>query len=63
MKPESLKEVLVRRDGITNLEAEQLIEEARADLYRMIETEEFIDDADFCIDWFGLEPDYILELL
>lgn len=60
---ESLLEVLMRRDVLTEDEAQQVIDEARAELNELLEEGEDINEADFCMNWFGLEPDYIIELL
>lgn len=60
---ESLKEVLMRRDNLNEQEALDLIQEAREDLHDKLASEEYVDDTDFMADWFGLEPDYIMELL
>ena len=59
----SLKEVLMRRDNMTAQDAEELIQEAREDLHDRLAADEFVDDADFMAEWFGLEPDYIMELI
>jgi len=58
---QSIKEVLMNRDGMSAQEAEDLIEEAREDLYERLETGEMPDD--ICEEWFGLEPDYLDELI
>lgn len=57
---ESIKEVLMRRDGMTAHEADELIRDAKADLRQRLEAGEMPDD--ICEEWFGLEPDYIMEL-
>jgi len=60
---ETIKEVLMRRDGITEYEADAMIGEARAALL------EYLDDGDMeaayeiCEEYFGLEPDYLMELM
>lgn len=54
---ESLKEVLMRRDGLTEEEAEEQIEEARQAVMDGDDPEEVL------ADWFGLEPDYVFDLL
>lgn len=43
----SIRQVLMQRDGLSQEEAEELIAEARKELN----------------DWFGLEPDYIWDLV
>lgn len=57
----TIKQILVKRDGMTPEEADQLITEATDDLYSQLAAGELPDD--ICADWFGLEPDYIDELL
>lgn len=53
----SLKSVLMRRDEITSQEADELIEDAA----RMIDDGE--DPERILQDEFGLEPDYVFDLL
>lgn len=62
---ESIKEVLMRRDEMSAEEAEELIKEAKADLIDRIDSgESMLDIMDsFCADWFGLEQDYLQELI
>ena len=60
---ETLKEILMRRDNITAQDAEELIQNAREDLHDRLAANEYVDDSDFMAEWFGLEPDYIMELL
>jgi len=54
---ESLKEVLMRRDGMEAEEADELIEEAQQAVMDGDDPEEVL------ADWFGLEPDYAFDLL
>ena len=52
--------ILMRRDGISENEAENLIEECREDLRWICETSGSYDDAVNCIEyWLELEPDYL----
>jgi hypothetical protein len=61
MPQETIKQVLMRRDHMTEEEAEDLITQAKADLNeRLAEGEE---PYDICEEWFGLEPDYLMELI
>lgn len=60
---ESIKEVLMRRDGMTASEAHDAIKEAKEDLQELIEDGLFMEAEDICRDHFGLEPDYIMDLL
>ena len=54
---ESIKQILMRRDGMSADEAADLIQEAREAVA------EGQDPEEVCWDYFGLEPDYIWELL
>lgn len=59
---ETIKEILMRRDGMTAEDADELIQEAKDDLLERIEDGD--DTAhDICEEYFGLEPDYLMELL
>jgi len=58
---ETIKDVLMRRDGLTAQEANDFITEARADLNKRLADGEYPDD--ICEEWFGLEPDYVYELM
>lgn len=58
---ESIKEVLMRRDGISAKEADDLIKEARKDMNERLEAGEYPDN--ICEEWFGLELDYIIDLI
>lgn len=58
---ETIKQVLMRRDGMSAWDADDLIDQAKTDLQERLETGEM--PFDICQEWFGLEPDYIMELL
>lgn len=58
-----LRETLMRRDKMSAEDAQALIDEAKKDLMARIDADEYIDDQDFMEEWFGLEPDYFLELM
>lgn len=53
----TLKEVLMERDGLTSKEAQNLITEARNRVMGGEDPEEILEEE------FGLEPDYIFDLL
>jgi len=58
---EPIKTILMRRDGMSAVEADLLIGDAKRDLnYRLDQGEQ---PYDICAEWFGLEPDYLEELL
>lgn len=56
-----IKEVLMKRDGISAEEAEDLIAQAREDFNERLEAGEM--PFDLCEEWFGLEPDYLDEFM
>jgi isopropylmalate/homocitrate/citramalate synthase len=58
---ETIKQVLMRRDGMTAEEAEALIEEAVEELRDS--SMNMLDAEQICQDYFGLEPDYLMELI
>ena len=57
----SIKSVLMKRDNLTEEEADDLINQAREDLNYRLNCGETPDD--ICAEWFGLEPDYLPELI
>lgn len=58
-----IKEVLMTRDGMSEEEADELIEEARSAMDAYL-SEGDIDGAEnVCLEFFGLEPDYLFELM
>lgn len=54
---DALKQILMRRDGLTSQEADAAIDDARA---RVADGE---DPEDILLGDFGLEPDYIFDLI
>jgi len=53
--------VLMKRDGLTEEEAEEQVEEARKKLIARLDRGEM--PYDICEEFFGLEPDYLDELI
>jgi len=60
---DTIKQVLMRRDGFDSDEADQLIEEAREALAEYLEAGDLELAEDICAEYFGLEPDFLMELL
>jgi hypothetical protein len=60
---ETIKQVLMRRDGMTASEADELITEAYEDFNERMMNGDFSILDDFCSKWFGLEPDFLSEFL
>lgn len=58
---ETIKDILMKRDNMSAEDAEALIEDAKTDLHERLAAGEMPDD--ICAEWFGLEPDYIDELI
>jgi hypothetical protein len=54
---ESLKEVIMRRDNMTSAEADELIAEAKEAIEGGEDPEEVLSE------YFGLEPDFIFDIL
>ena len=53
-------EILMRRDGISRLEAENIVEECQNEIYEaMADNASYDDIADIIADFLGLEPDYM----
>ena len=59
----SIKQTLIERDEITPEEADELIADAKAELYACIDNGDLMAAEEVCYDWFGLEPDYLEELI
>lgn len=53
----SIKPIIMQRDGITSDEADELIADARAVVAMGEDPEEVLNE------YFGLEPDYVFDLL
>ena len=60
---ESIRQVLIRRDEMSEREADDLIAEAREALLRYLEDGDMTSADDICEEFFGLEPDYLMELI
>ena len=57
----TIKEVLMDRDNMSAQEADNLIKRAKQDLLERLAEGEM--PFDICAEWFGLEEDYVYELL
>lgn len=56
-----LKKALMERDGLTSEEADKKIAECQEDLNERLANGEMPDD--ILMEYFGLDPDYIMDLL
>jgi len=59
----SIKKVLMERDGLEAHEAQSLIDEAKEALEAYLAEGDIFSAEDICNEYFGLEPDYLMELL
>lgn len=58
-----IKETLMERDGMEEWEAQDLIDEAKEEMDEYLAVGDYESAYDVCADYFGLEPDYLMELL
>ena len=61
MRRKSIAAILIERDGLTQEEADTEIEEAKENLYTRLAEGEM--PFDICDEYFGLESDYLEELI
>jgi len=59
---QTIKQVLIQRDGISAEEADAQIAEAKAALQEALEEGDMESAYEICMDYFGLEPDYLMDL-
>ena len=60
---ENIKTILMHRNGVSAKEAENLIDNARNQLHEYLAEGNTEAAGDICEEFFGLEPDYIMELI
>jgi len=58
-----IKKILMERDGVTEAEAIEQIEEAIAAFNEYLESGDDESAQDICQECFGLEPDYLFEIM
>jgi hypothetical protein len=59
----SIKSILMTRDNMDEAQAESLIEEARQALNEYLADGDIDSAEDVCAEFFGLEPDYLMQLI
>lgn len=59
----NIKQVLMKRDGMSEEEAENLIKEAKSVLQDYLLDGDITSAEEICAEYFGLEPDYLMELI
>ena len=60
---ETIKEVLMSRDGLTEKQANESIKQARERFDDHIESGDIESSENICAECFGLEPDFLMEFL
>ena len=63
MPQETIKQVLMRRDGLTETEADVQIRDASDEMHYRVGIGDLAGAQTICEDFFGLEPDYLEELI
>ena len=59
-----LVKLIAKRDGISENEAYEICEQCRHDILHAIDKNCGIEEVeDVLIDWLGLEPDYLMDLM
>ena len=60
---ETIKQILMRRDNMTESDADDLIQQAYEAFYDYVAAGDNNYAEDVCSEFFGLDPDYLEELL
>ena len=60
---ESLKQTIMRRDNLSSKEADEQIADAKVTLQQYLIDGNTTDAYDICQEFFGLEPEYIKDLM
>lgn len=60
---QTLIQVLIERDGITEEQAKEDIRECRTEMLAAIESGNMFEAEEIFADWFGLEPDYLFDVI
>jgi len=60
---QNIKTILMQRDQMTSEQADAMIREAVDDLSTRLEEGDIQSAYDICMEYFGLEPDYLEEML
>jgi len=60
---ETIKQILMRRDGLDSYQADIQIADAKAQLDEYLSAGDEASAYNICQEYFGLEPDYLDELL
>ena len=61
--PKSIKSIIMARDGLTESEADDLIAQAQEAFDHYVSENNFDSAQNVCMEFFGLEPDYLDEFM
>lgn len=59
----TIKQIIMQRDGLTSQEADNLIADAQATFDAYMGEGDLDSAENICEEFFGLEPDYLIEFL
>ena len=59
----SIKEVIMERDGLPEEYADCLIAEAKDEIQQCVDEDDLLGAENVIYDYFGLEPDFLMELI
>lgn len=59
----SIKDILMKRDGMSEIDAEILVDDARASFNDYLASGDMDGAYNICEEFFGLEPDYLMEFM
>ena len=60
---ESIKQILMRRDNMSEFDADNYMEEANEEFKQLLKEGNMEELESFTENWFGLEPDYLDEMM
>ena len=63
MSKETIKQILMRRDGLTAEEADNAIQAAVNEMNEYLAFGDVESAYEICSEHFGFEPDYLMELI
>lgn len=58
-----IEKILIERDGISKEEASDLVSQAKLQLAEYLDNDDHESAEQICEEFFGLDPDYIFDLL
>jgi methionine synthase II (cobalamin-independent) len=59
----TIKQILMKRDGMSEQDANELIEDAKEAFREYLADDDMESAMHICEEFFGLEPDYLMEIM